>query len=371
MRTILPALALLGLTVAGCGGGGAGEGASNGASTSSAVPRTEAGGDVGSSTDVDPAVWEQVDVGGDCQCSDGSAYNLWVHEGSSQKVVLFLQDGGACFSAETCDPDNQLYNTAVFEGPGTAGIFDFDDERNPFADWSVVYAPYCSADVFLGNATTEYADGLTIQHKGYANGTAALDHLATTFPDATEVVVVGESAGSVAVPLYAGLAADRLPDARITGLADGSGSYPGDPALSTLIADNWGTGSAMPDWPENAGLTAEEWSSFPGLFVQAGRHDPDIVLARHDYAYDERQAVWYPHLGIDAGDLLSRMDANEAEIEAAGVDQRSYTAPGTEHMVMTGSSFYTEEVKGELLVDWVAQLIAGEPVADVHCDDCR
>lgn len=366
ITTVLAVVALLGLVVMGCGGGSSSDDGGE-ASPSSDTTATDAG-----SIEADPADWEEVAPGGDCQCSDGSAYKLWVHEGSPDKVVLFLQDGGACFSAETCDPEAGLYNTSLFEvPPGTAGIFDFDDERNPFADWSVVYAPYCSGDVFMGNATTEYAPGLTIQHKGYANGNAALDHLAATFPDATEIAVVGESAGSVAVPLYAGLAADRFPDARITGIADGSGSYPDDPAVTDLLADVWDTGSVMPNWPENAGLTAEQWSSFPGLFVQAGRHDPDIVLARHDYAYDEHQAIWYPYLGLDVGDLLSRIDANEAQIEEAGVDQLSYTAPGSEHTVLSDGQFYTEEVDGTPLVDWVARLIAGEQVPDVHCDNCQ
>jgi hypothetical protein len=56
----------------------------------------------------------------------------------------------------------------------------------------VVYAPYCTADVFLGDATTEYAPGLTVQHKGSANGTAALDELVERFPGATDVVVIGD-----------------------------------------------------------------------------------------------------------------------------------------------------------------------------------
>jgi hypothetical protein len=32
--------------------------------------------------------------------------------------------------------------------------------------------------------------------------------------------------------------------------------------------------------------------------------------------------------------------------------------------------FYEIEVNGVSLVDWVDALIAGEPLADVHCDDC-
>jgi hypothetical protein len=319
----------------------------------------------------DAAGWEQVVPGGDCQCSDGSEFSFWVREANPSKVVFYLQDGGACFSAAMCDPDSELYNTTVTGGPTEqGGIFDFADERNPFADYSAVYVPYCTGDVFMGNATTAYTPDLTIQHKGYVDGTAALDHLATTFPDATDVVVIGESAGSVAAPLYGGLASDRLPDARITVLADGSGSYPDAPELTDLVADAWGTGNAIPDWPENAGVTAEQWSSFPGLFVQSGRHDPNIVFARHDYAYDEQQTSRLSAVGVPTDDLLGLIDANETQIEDAGVNLLSYIAPGDEHTVLSDGLFYTEEVNDQLLVDWATKLIAGEPVDDVHCDQC-
>ena len=322
-------------------------------------------------TGYDAAGWEQVVPGGDCQCSDGSGFRFWVREANPEKVVVFLEGGGSCFSAETCAPDSELYNTTITEGPAREGVFDFAEERNPFADYSVVFVPYCTGDVHIGNATTEYSPELTIQHKGYVNGTAAVDHLAATFPGATDVVVMGESAGSIAAPLYAGLVSDRLPDAAITVLADGSGSYPDVPAINDRVAAAWGTGNAIPPWPENAGLTAEQWSSVPGLFVQAGRHDPEIVFARHDYAYDENQASWYPYLGVDVGDLLSRIDANETQIEGAGVNLLSYVAPGDEHTVLGDEGFYTEEVNGVALVDWVGALIVGEPLDDVHCDRCE
>jgi hypothetical protein len=329
--------------------------------TTGAPTTTAAAGDQG---------WERVVPGGDCQCSDGSEFSFWVREANPEKVVFFFQDGGACFSAETCAPESDLYNTTITEGPGEGGIFDFADERNPFADYSVVFVPYCTGDVHIGNATTEYAAGLTIQHKGYVNGTAALDHLAATFPGATDVVVMGESAGSVASPLYAGLVSDRLPDAKITVLANGSGSYPDLPDINGRLAAAWGTGNAIPAWPENAGLTAEQWS-FPGLFVQSGRHDPEIVFARHDHAYDERQEPWFSRLGIPAGDLLSRIDANETQIEGAGVNLLSYIAPGDEHVVLSDGLFYTETVNGVLFVDWVTQLVNHQPGADVHCQECR
>jgi hypothetical protein len=351
-------LAVLAAAVAGCGDSDddAGAVATAPASTTRAVS--------------DDPEWERIVPGGDCQCSDGSEFSFWVREANPKKVVFYLQDGGACFSAETCAPENDLYNIRVNEGPtGQGGMFDFADERNPFADHSVVYVPYCTGDAHIGNVTTEYAPGLTVHHNGYVNGTAALDHLAATFPDATAVVVVGESAGSVASPLYAGLVADRLPDARVTVLAHGSGAYPNVPGFNETIAA-WGFPNTIPPWPENAGLTAKQWS-FPELFIQSGRHNPDIVFSRLDYAYDETQAGWFDVLGIRAGDLRSRIDANETQIEGGGVNIHSYIAPGYEHVVLSDGPFYTETVNGEKLVDWVTKLIQGEPVDDVHCTECR
>ena len=133
-----------------------------------------------------------------------------------EKVVLFFQGGGACFSADSCSFTDGTYKATTDAGDDPSngtGVWDLDDPRNPLAGYSIVFVPYCTGDVHLGDATTEYAPGLTVQHKGYVNAIAAVDHLVSTFPAAREVVVTGESAGSIPSPFYAGLLSDRLPDA--------------------------------------------------------------------------------------------------------------------------------------------------------------
>ena len=104
--------------------------------------------------------------------------------------------------------------------------------------------------------------------------------------------------------------------------------------------------------------------------MQAGLHDPDIVLARFDFAYDEVQTFFMDLAGLDTSDLATSINANESAIEAAGVTEYSYTAPGTDHVIVGDDLFYTIEVNGVTLVDWVATLIAGAPLDDVHCDEC-
>jgi hypothetical protein len=343
------------------------------AACESLLPQPPAGSTpvaVGNSAD-----WDRVVPGGDSQCADGSEYAFWVHAADPAKVVLFLQGGGACWEATTCaftDDDSTTYDWNVTDGDDPAyrgGIFDVSNPDNPLANYSFVYVPYCTGDVHLGNVTHEYSPELTVRHKGFVNGTAGLNYLVENYANAEQVVVAGVSAGSVAAPVYGGLAADALPNAQVTVLADSSGAYPNDPDLNSEILGLWGTLETMPDWEVNKGLTVEAWG-IPRFWIQAGRHDPEIVMARFDYAFDEVQARFITLAGLNPTNLLASIDTNEATIEAAGVAQHSYTAPGHNHTIINGEEFYTTEVNGVTLVAWVEALIGGRPLDDVHCNEC-
>ena len=315
--------------------------------------------------------WEQVVPGGDCECADGSEFSFWARAGDPTRVVLFLDGGGACIDATTCAfTSGDGYDWSIDDAPAQErGMFDLDRADNPFADHSVVYVPSCTGDMHLGDAAHEYAPGLTVQHRGYVNGSAALRYIAEQYPDATEVVVVGKTVGGFAAPVYGGLVADLLPGARVTVFAGQSGGFPDAPELVAGIFERWGAYATMPDWEVNEGLTARDW--LPTRFwVQAGRHDPELVLARFDYAHDRNAARSLEAMSGER-DLLARIDANEAAIEDSGVALHSYTAPGDDHGIFEYPAFYELEVEGVALVDWIAALAAGDPLDDVHCEDCE
>jgi hypothetical protein len=325
------------------------------------------------------AGWEKIVPGGDCQCADGSDFAFWERSADPSKVVLYLDGGGACTDATTCAfsgtrGESDVYNWSL-EGENPAstggGILDFDHADNPFADYSFIYVASCTGDFDLGDVTRQYSPELTVEHNGFVNGTAALSYLAEHYPDATQVVVVGKTGGSVAAPVYGGLVADLLPDTQVTVFGAQSGAFPDDPDFNAEILDQlWGAYDNMPDWEVNQGLTARDWG-IPRFWIQAGLHDPDIVMARFDYAYDPNAARAVESMGGDASNLLALIDANEAAIEAAGVLQHSYTAPGEEHQILDIDRFYEMEVNDVRLVDWVDALIAGEPLDDVHCEQCE
>jgi Pectinacetylesterase len=320
--------------------------------------------------------WEKIVPGGGCVCADGSDFAFWERQAARKKVVLYLDGGGACFDATSCafsgeGGENDFYNWNLSgENLGSRGIFDFDRDDNPFADHSFIYVASCTGDLDLGDVTRRYSPALSVEHNGFVNGTAALAYLAEHYPDAKQVVVVGKTGGSVAAPIYGGLVADLLPDARVTVFGAQSGAFPDLPDFNAQMNELWGVYDNMPDWDVNQGLTPRDWG-IPRFWIQAGLHDPDIVMARFDYAYDPNAVRTVQWMGGDASNLLALIDANEATIEAAGVVMHSYTAPGAEHGILDLDRFYEIEVNGVRLVDWVDALLKGKPLNDVHCDQCE
>jgi hypothetical protein len=269
--------------------------------------------------------WERVVPGGDCECADGSDFAIWERRADPTKVVSFLDGGGACVDAETCAftglgaSGEEGYDWKITDDPADeGGIFVFARADNPFLDYSFLYLPSCTDDAHLGDVTREYSPELTVEHNGFVNGTTALDYLTEHYPHASQVVVVGKTVGSVAAPIYGGLAADRLPDAKVTVFGGQSGHIPVDPDFNAeILGDLWGAYDNMPDWEVNERLTARDWGPTQ-FWIRAGVYDPEIVLARVDYAYDSSAAEDVESMGSDPSELVALIDANEAAIEDAG-----------------------------------------------------
>lgn len=329
-------------------------------------------------TTVDPqTAWVEHEAPPECECAHGDPYSYWTRTADPDKVVLYFQGGGACFSAEMCAEGSTSYTQVAsgLEVTGTdtrdpSGIFDLNDPANPFRDWSFVYVPYCTGDLHLGDSVHEYSEDVTTSHKGFVNASAAYDTLLEDFGDAEQVFVTGSSAGGVPAPMFGALVADDLPDAQVSVLSDASGAYPSSPAINAAIGALWGTFDNVPDWPENEGLTAEDWG-VTDLFVQAGAHAPAVRFARYDTAYDEVQSSFSQLAGFSGDDLKTTIQDNGAYIEDGGTDVASYLAPGTVHTILGTPALYTLEVDGTSFLDWLTAYADGEDVPDVTCTgDC-
>src|SRR5690554_1932758 len=159
--------------------------------------------------------WNPIEAGGEAVCSDGSDYRFFVRPGASDKLMFYLEGGGACWAGLNCDPGlNPTYqvNLAAADPATAHGVLAFQQPANPLADYTVVYAPYCSGDVHLGDTAQNYpvpavggrsAGEVHVEHRGWVNASAALDWAYSHVPDPQQIFVTGSSAGSIPSPFYA------------------------------------------------------------------------------------------------------------------------------------------------------------------------
>jgi hypothetical protein len=105
-----------------------------------------------------------------------------------------------------------------------------EDPANPWAQHSILYFPYCTADVFSANHIATYKPGIQLYHYGYTNVILALQYLVQNnviaFSGVQDLVVWGASAGALASFVHArNIEVLVSPTARKTLLSDSPGLH--------------------------------------------------------------------------------------------------------------------------------------------------
>lgn len=191
-------------------------------------------------TQVSDHGWHRVPLGGKSRCSDGSEYALFVKKGTSKNTIIHFSGGGACWDNITCanpislmDIFDDSRDLKSFYFPSLLRIFpriftglgDGENQANAFHDWNMIFIPYCTGDLHIGNVTNTYVwDGKTFQvhHNGRNNTLAALAWVFVNFQNPDKVLVSGESAGAYAAAFWAPYLADQYPGKKIYQLSDGA-----------------------------------------------------------------------------------------------------------------------------------------------------
>ncbi len=179
-------------------------------------------------------------------CADGSPTGLGVSLGTRNRVLVVLSGGGACWSGSCAAsvPRGPFGATefAVFASFAAGTILDRSLPGNPFADWNLVFVPYCTGDVHAGGDVTMTYAGVSWRHHGRANLDAAVARIAAAFPAPEKVAVAGFSAGGFGALLAFDLARARWP-AAATGpriyLVDDSGQTFVGNDLPQALRDAW------------------------------------------------------------------------------------------------------------------------------------
>ncbi|CEG48414.1 Protein notum homologue [Plasmopara halstedii] len=141
---------------------------------------------------------------------------------SKNKLLLFFQGGGACVGKYTCDftLQCQLGDDSLISTRATVtekGIMNRHLGDNVFNDFNIVYLPYCTGDLFVGNKYLEpfenmYSQGLENKQclgqnkgmhlNGYNNTMAVIKWALDNYPNPEQIVIGGYSAGSLGAQLW-------------------------------------------------------------------------------------------------------------------------------------------------------------------------
>jgi len=154
-------------------------------------------------------------------CIDGTPAVYFLRKASKQTNdwIVFVAGGAWCSSTETCFWRSQTHlgSTKYVPRDFQQGILSNSCNNNyRFCNWNVLYLQYCDGSSFLGDAV------IPVQFKNaclYSRGkrilSAFMDEAIGTYikvNSTKKVVVIGSSAGGLAVILNAHYIASKIPD---------------------------------------------------------------------------------------------------------------------------------------------------------------
>jgi hypothetical protein len=403
LGAILCATSITWLT--GCGGGGGVDGAPSSAAASGGTSAGTGGGSGssggsggsgpactpegpfdGAPVVSPPGAWTWVGVP-EAKCRDGSPTGFGIRRNpASDKLLIYLEGGGACFNGTTCGISPGSFNELTFNGwatvGGVAGIFDTNSPGNPLKDWNAVYIPYCSGDIHAGNRTGVDIEGLTSPKNqsfvGFANIGHFLKRIIPTFPDASKVLLTGISAGGFGAAYnYDRVAQAFCPTPVI--LIDDSGPPMADAYLAPCLQDHWRT-----LWNLDQTLPADCADCSPpggGGIIRyvsflAGKY-PDSRLGLVSSTQDAVISLFFGYGQNDCANLNGVAAPVPGPVYAEGLlDLRdhylnnppswgTYFVNSTTHTYLIGPGFYTTASAGWPLTAWVNDLVNDGPANDI------
>ncbi len=148
-----------------------------------------------------PGEWVWIDVA-DSLCRDGTTSGIGARfQAGADKLVIFLEGGGACFDADSCEDNPDHFDEVTFADRVaedlTEGLFNDGDTDNPLAGWNFIFVPYCTGDLHSGDASDMTVPGVDGVHQfhGYKNTGAAIALAAEYFTELSQMMLAGQSAG--------------------------------------------------------------------------------------------------------------------------------------------------------------------------------
>lgn len=320
--------------------------------------------------ELEAGIWNTIEPGGETLCARGTEYAFFVRPGDPERLMIYFQGGGACWNALTCDPNQTFFDqrvgTVEEEIGRYGGVFDFDNPENPVSDYSIVFVPYCTADVHSGRSTRTYnnvSGDYTVAFNGFVNSQAALDWVYANYDAPQSLIVTGSSAGAYGAVFHAHYILERYPEADAVILGD-AGAGITAPTFDGL--EQWSTlANAYEGSAENTLTFNNE------LYASLALNWPQARVAQYTANQDSVQVFFYLAGGGDPTQWGTLMRERLAALGDAAENFFSFIAGGSSHTILASDLFYTLMADGTRFLDWFNALLERpEDARSVVCTDC-
>ena len=314
--------------------------------------------DLGEKIDAAPGEWTWVPFP-DSSCANGTPTGIGVNPGTSKRLVIFLEGGGACWSSLTCYALKTAQNIetgfgeADFESRISSvkgSILDRDDSGNVFKDASLVYVPYCTGDVHAGDREGTY-DGKATKHVGRKNIEAYLKRIVATFDAPERVILSGSSAGGFGAAVNFWRVQEAFGKSIRVDLVDDSG--PPFPTSKTKFFAEWNAAwdlnGALP--PDCAACQTDLGATLP-YYLQTY---PSSRYALLSYTEDGVIRQFYQMSAPDFSAALEDLGTTTFDPSA---NARMFVVAGSEHTMLGNLAV---ETGGTSLSKWLEAMQSDDP----------
>ena len=328
-------------------------------------------------------------------CARGTPYSFWARRGTVNKLVVYYQGGGACFSNLTCSPAVHAFKDAA--GPGddpsqyAEGIANVNNPNNPFRDWNVVFVSYCTGDIHWGDATVTYlasnAPPLTIHHRGAENSRVVEKWAREHFVNPEEVFVTGSSAGAYGTIAGAAYLLQNVYTAsRFNVVGDAGTGVVTQEFVGTQLL-GWGIEKNLPRWIPGLDVSDLTQLDLADLWAAVANFYPRHKFGQYTTAYDGGSGgqTFFYNVMVQGNDIarwlqwwLSTCDwhtkarAIVQDTAARAPNFRYYIGAGSRHTIWGSDKIYTETKGGVIpFARWVEQMRMDDPAwSNQECTDC-
>jgi hypothetical protein len=278
-------------------------------------------------------------------CLRGSEYAAFYLDRGSDKTMILLDGGGACWSA-LCAADETADAAIAMGGPAS------ETPGNYFGDWNLIFAPYCDGSVFSGDNDLTETDGRPRHHHGRQNLAAALDLAVEHFADTKQFLLGGFSAGGYGT--IPGMVALRLlyPQADIF-VMDDSGPGVQNPALQAAVEER------LEEWkydtmiPPSCTACDGGRGQLTNMFAWMLENDSQIDISV--LSYFEDGVIGGAFNGLSGPDYKALLVAETGKVQSAYPERfKRFMVPGDKHVVTGGWASVTGD--GVKVSDWVTAM---------------